>query len=43
MENNNKFTRAVGQVLGVALVGCAAGCLCALAIGLSIKFLMFLF
>lgn len=47
MENENKkrnkVAYTIGQTVGVVFVGCLAACACGLMIGLSVKFLMWIF
>lgn len=43
MDTQHKIARLIGQITGVVLVGCIAACGCALLIGLTVKFLGWIF
>lgn len=42
-DNNSKIARAIGQITGIAIIGCAAACVCGIAVALTIKFLIWIF
>lgn len=42
-DKNKKFSYTVGQFVGTVLVGCIGVCLSGVAVGLTIKFLMWIF
>ena len=42
-NNSNKVARVIGQAVGIIFVGCVAVCLCGIMVGLSIKFLAWMF
>lgn len=43
MEKPNKIAYTIGQIVGTVFIGSLGACLCGLAIGLTIKFLMWIF
>ena len=43
MKDNNSFARTLGQILGGILVTCVAICAAAIALGLTYKFIMWIF
>lgn len=42
-EKVQKFSYAVGQIVGAVFVGSVGACLCGLMIGLTVKLLMWIF
>lgn len=43
MEKPNKIAYTIGHIVGTVLIGSVGACISGLAIGLTIKFLMWIF